>query len=236
MEKICKVCNSLVEFGSNVNATTCKDCLRAGKKYCSQCLTVKDLSDFKKVGTDAAGNVRYSGECKKCAKKRSADYYLKNAERIKANTDKYHKENLAKYVEYSNRYAERNPEKRREQRKRAYARYAKTERGKMIIKLHNEVYSRSAKLGDLTAAQWQSILELFDFKCAYCGSKDKLSMEHLLPVSKGGALTKANIIVACQHCNSSRGNKDLQDWLQTIDAEHRDKIIWYINEGHKAIE
>ena len=83
MIKRCLVCGSLKDFGGNVNATTCPDCLRTGHKYCSWCHTIKSLDQFGKAGKNALGEVRYTGECKGCLKLRQAQYYAKNKEHIK---------------------------------------------------------------------------------------------------------------------------------------------------------
>ena len=236
MIKKCLVCGSLKDFGGNVNATTCPDCLRTGHKYCSGCHTIKSLDQFGKAGKNALGEVRYTGECKGCLKLRQAQYYAKNKEHIKAATDAYRRANLPKYVEYTNRYKAQHPEARKSQVSMASKTYRATPHGAMVVKRHNEQYNRRARLGDLTAAQWQGILEYFNFKCAYCDSTERLSMEHIQPVSKGGALTKTNIIVACQHCNSSRGNMNFEVWLDMIPEGNKAKIMQYINEGHKSIE
>lgn len=236
MKKVCKVCQQEIDFGSNVNATTCPSCLEAGYKYCSQCNTVLPLSEFKVVGKNATGAKRYSGECKACAKHRSGEYYTKNKERIKERTEAYRKLHPANYTEYSKAFNERVPEHRAKQLHAANARYRKTLNCAMAIKRRNEKYNRSAKLGDLTAQQWQAILDMFEYRCAYCDMQGKLTMDHIVPVSKGGQLTKSNILPACQHCNSSRGNKSIDEWLAKLADTNRAKVLWYINEGHKSIE
>lgn len=114
--------------------------------------------------------------------------------------------------------------------------YNKTPEGNAKLRTRTANRNRHSKAGDLTATQWQQIVELFEHTCAYCGSVEKLSIEHIVPVSHGGQLTKSNIIVACQHCNSSRGNKDIYKWLDTIALERKEKILWYMNEGYKTIE
>lgn len=43
--------------------------------------------------------------------------------------------------------------------------------------------------------------------CQYCGSHDKLTIDHVVPVSKGGKSTFENCVAACQECNSKKGNK-----------------------------
>jgi hypothetical protein len=48
--------------------------------------------------------------------------------------------------------------------------------------------------------------------CAYCGVQCGLSLDHLIPVSKGGPDTGDNVVWACRSCNSSKGARDLLEW------------------------
>ena len=51
-------------------------------------------------------------------------------------------------------------------------------------------------------------------QCAYCGCLDgPFHLDHIHPVSKGGLTTEGNLTVACQMCNSSKGNKTLNEWV-----------------------
>lgn len=48
--------------------------------------------------------------------------------------------------------------------------------------------------------------------CVYCGNGvengTKLTLDHLIPYSKGGAITDAmNLVTCCHRCNSTRGNR-----------------------------
>lgn len=63
----------------------------------------------------------------------------------------------------------------------------------------------SAPINDLSVAQWQEILEAFEYRCAYCHRKmARLTQEHLTPVVKHGSFTLHNIVPACQSCNSKK--------------------------------
>jgi 5-methylcytosine-specific restriction endonuclease McrA len=56
----------------------------------------------------------------------------------------------------------------------------------------------------------QSLFELYDFRCAYCGkvfTKNRLEVEHILPVSKGGRSSWKNTVPACRSCNSRKSNR-----------------------------
>ncbi len=46
--------------------------------------------------------------------------------------------------------------------------------------------------------------------CQYCGSTKHLTLDHVLPRSKGGTHTWDNVVAACERCNSSKGDRLLQ--------------------------
>lgn len=45
------------------------------------------------------------------------------------------------------------------------------------------------------------------FRCIYCGSKDVLTIDHVIPVSRGGKTTFDNCVASCKPCNSNKGNR-----------------------------
>jgi hypothetical protein len=49
--------------------------------------------------------------------------------------------------------------------------------------------------------------------CNYCGSTEKLAIDHIFPLKLGGKDDAENLIFACRSCNSSKGKKDLMDWM-----------------------
>jgi len=57
--------------------------------------------------------------------------------------------------------------------------------------------------------------------CIYCGSTDKLTLEHILPRSRGGPNIADNAVFVCKKCNSSKGSKRLYEWFG---YQNRDKI------------
>ncbi len=52
-----------------------------------------------------------------------------------------------------------------------------------------------------------------DYKCQYCGnsfeSKD-LTMDHVIPKSKGGKKTFTNIVMSCRKCNEAKADKYME--------------------------
>jgi 5-methylcytosine-specific restriction endonuclease McrA len=45
------------------------------------------------------------------------------------------------------------------------------------------------------------------FQCQYCGSKDDLTFDHVIPRSKGGQTTWENVVAACAPCNLKKANR-----------------------------
>jgi 5-methylcytosine-specific restriction endonuclease McrA len=44
-------------------------------------------------------------------------------------------------------------------------------------------------------------------RCQYCGSGEKLTLDHVLPRSRGGRDSWENLVTACMPCNNRKGNR-----------------------------
>ena len=55
--------------------------------------------------------------------------------------------------------------------------------------------------------QKERIMERDDHKCVKCGSKKRLSVDHIHPRSAGGSGEDNNLQILCVSCNSSKNNK-----------------------------
>lgn len=59
------------------------------------------------------------------------------------------------------------------------------------------------------------MLEKWHRKCAYCGATDRrLEIEHIVAKSKGGSNRVSNLTLSCTKCNSSKGNKTIEQFLK----------------------
>ncbi len=59
--------------------------------------------------------------------------------------------------------------------------------------------------GDYTLEEWADLCEKYDNKCLCCGKSNvKLTVDHVIPVSKGGQNTIENIQPLCKSCNSKK--------------------------------
>ena len=75
------------------------------------------------------------------------------------------------------------------------------------------LYNLEAVKGSEAKRKWrQSIKEKWNYECAYCGSEENLTLDHITPRSKGGSERVTNILCACHSCNQSKGHKMWSDW------------------------
>jgi hypothetical protein len=52
-------------------------------------------------------------------------------------------------------------------------------------------------------------------RCSYCGSTSNLALDHIFPQKYGGKDIGDNLIYACRSCNSSKGKKDIMQWMNS---------------------
>jgi 5-methylcytosine-specific restriction endonuclease McrA len=72
-----------------------------------------------------------------------------------------------------------------------------------------EIRRERAKARDLRASQWWKRKRATGI-CHYCGGKftpQELTMDHLVPLVRGGRSTKGNLVPACKPCNDSKKHK-----------------------------
>lgn len=58
----------------------------------------------------------------------------------------------------------------------------------------------------------QNIKDAWNHECAYCESKDDITLDHVIPQCKGGLDTKTNVIACCHSCNQSKGHIPWEEW------------------------
>lgn len=77
-------------------------------------------------------------------------------------------------------------------------------------------WARSAGVENtLTDAIWDEILDQANGRCHYYHAdvgRQKLQIDHVIPMLKGGANASHNIVAACGPCNSSKSDKTLDEW------------------------
>lgn len=91
------------------------------------------------------------------------------------------------------------------------------------------LYNLEATSSSEAKRKWRnSIKKHWNYKCAYCGSDENLTLDHITPRSKGGSDRITNVLCACNDCNKSKGHQMWSEWFLEQDffnTENLSKII-----------
>ena len=68
---------------------------------------------------------------------------------------------------------------------------------------HREHFKKQAIPSNLRWIVW----ERDNFTCVACGARKRLSVDHIIPESKGGLAVLENLQTLCCRCNSRKGNR-----------------------------
>ena len=74
------------------------------------------------------------------------------------------------------------------------------------------------KARELRESQWWK-RRLAKGVCQYCGRATppkELTMDHIVPVSRGGKSTKGNVVAACKACNTAKKQLLPMEWQQYL--------------------
>lgn len=217
----CKICLSR-KSPETVAAERKRNTLAvAGLQVCRVCNEVKPMDAF----SVRSENGKPRRECKACRTSVAAIYvetnrvkvaarrhhhYENNRSRISTDRVEYHAKHRNRLNAYARQWRRDNPEHVRSLN--AGYRRRKPE----VIKVCGQ--RRRARLmnadGNVTTQEWAAQVAYFDHRCAYCGCYlDRPTMEHMMPLSKGGPHVIENIVPACAPCNSRKSDRDLIGFL-----------------------
>lgn len=63
--------------------------------------------------------------------------------------------------------------------------------------------------------------------CYYCNKKftyKQLTMDHLVPLARGGRSTKDNLVPSCKKCNTKKKSMLSVEWEEYVDKIHRNQV------------
>ena len=73
----------------------------------------------------------------------------------------------------------------------------------LIIRLLNYVNFQKRRI----RVNRHRIMRRDGYSCVYCGSKKHLTLDHVLPKSRGGRNSWNNLVTCCTTCNMKKGNR-----------------------------
>lgn len=125
-------------------------------------------------------------DCVACQKKYQADYYARNKETL-----------LSKQKEW--RLNNPDYEKSRENHSE-------------IIREKNRKRRARKKGAGIYLISQKELNQMYNLPCSYCGSNDDITIDHVMPLSRGGSHSIGNLVSCCRKCNLSKGSKTIMEW------------------------
>lgn len=87
-------------------------------------------------------------------------------------------------------------------------------------KITRRARERSAE-GTWTLAEWRALVDAHAGRCAYCGRADQLTIDHRIPLARGGRNSIDNLLPACATCNRQKACRGEEEFRMELRA-HRD--------------
>jgi hypothetical protein len=79
-----------------------------------------------------------------------------------------------------------------------------------------------------TGSMREMLLERDGHKCVYCGARNDLGIDHIIPYSQGGSTKPFNLVIACGDCNSLKGDGDPREHIATMLGAR--ELLWSLLE------
>jgi 5-methylcytosine-specific restriction endonuclease McrA len=174
-------------------------------KVCNKCLIESAVDNFYKN----------SAKCKSCAKEYAKAWAKANPDKVKK---AWKKSNRKRWVEQKQDQAYMTKKavyfKANSARRTATAK-AWNEANRERYTLH--VANAKIKRRLLQEAKTFKILDkeykkLYNSPCAFCGATEKITMDHIIPISRSGNHSIGNLQPLCRSCNSSKKSRLVSEY------------------------
>ena len=80
--------------------------------------------------------------------------------------------------------------------------------------------SHGYKRKEITWELRKAVFERDAYRCKGCGDWHDLCVDHILPVARGGCKDIDNLQTLCRPCNSKKGTKTMEEWLEVCNASN----------------
>ena len=161
------------------------------ERVCIKCKVFKPFSDFHKNARTSEG---INNECKICKNSRSKQRYQEYGELLRGQMA----------FQRANSYQHRlEIERASRKRRKSFQRPRKNARQQIRNRL---------LVANIWTIKDSEINALYSRPCYNCATKEDLSIDHIIPLSRGGRHSIGNLQTLCRPCNSSKGDKFFMAW------------------------
>lgn len=83
----------------------------------------------------------------------------------------------------------------------------------------------------------KNVLRRDRFRCQYCGSRERLTVDHVMPKSRGGRDSWENLVAACVPCNNRKGCRTPEEAGMTLVKQpYRPSHVMFIRDFVGVVE
>lgn len=209
------------------------------EKQCGKCKVTKPRADFSLQTASRDGLFPY---CKPCQRARDRVYSAVHREERRAYNAKWRAEHPDEVRENNRKWRDANRERVKAYHQKLYEGNGEAMRAaikawadahpeiirarnaanRALARAHPEVLracnaARSARAvgvtdGHVTAEELRTLWLHYEQRCAYCGASEELTLDHVMPISRGGSNSIDNCVPACWPCNSSKNDRTYLEW------------------------
>jgi len=188
----CKSCNK--NWTNNYRATKYKERRKVVEEARRRRLGIKPVSRTREIG-------KYTElVCSCCSQLKPTSQFSIRADRTPKSYMSFCKECLNEAQK--KRYL-KSPQKYKDLQKQYYSK----NKAEYIISAKNYKARKKGAVGGYTPQEWDKLCEVYNHTCPACKEPKPLTVDHIIPLSKGGSNYINNIQPLCQSCNSKKRTK-----------------------------
>lgn len=90
----------------------------------------------------------------------------------------------------------------------------------VISRIDRKTASHTYKRKEIAITARKKVFERDAYRCKGCGDWHDLCVDHILPVARGGCKDIDNLQTLCRPCNSKKGTKTMEEWLEVCNASN----------------
>lgn len=165
--------------------------LEESKRQCISCKVIKPFTEFHKNKRTKEG---VHNKCKNCHNEASRLRYQKEGEKLRKQMADLRVKNYEKRLNI-----ERASRAKHKEKQRPLKNSRQQIRNRLLTNRRFTLYRKE-------------LAKFYTLPCYNCGTFEKPSIDHIIPLSKGGNHSIGNLGTLCRPCNSSKGDKLLIEW------------------------
>jgi 5-methylcytosine-specific restriction endonuclease McrA len=191
---LCKSCRKLPIYAEH-SATYCKHCYSTRQKGNIKSRKLHWIPPLPRIvmtlEEKKLSDKRYRDSHKEEAKKNSLEWVKNNKDRFRKTQKAWQENNRDKCSAYVKKYNLLHPEQ-------------VTKSSRMRRELFKSIE------GTFTLTEWNNLCQSVGNRCLWCGKSGiKLTIDHVVPITKKGTNYIDNLQPLCASCNSKKGNKTI---------------------------